>query len=227
MKTMRRQQPPSLHHRPVKINLFYQNNKCEGELPTIQELIQKTRSYRRFYQDQAISEATLRKLVDLARLSASAGNRQPLKYVLSWTPQRNNLIFPCLAWAGYLKQWPGPAEGERPAAYIIVLGDTRISQSFGCDQGIAVQSIMLGAVDQGWGGCILAAINRPQLTQALHIPSYLEILLVLALGKPKESVVVEALPSGGSIEYWRDEEQVHHVPKRDLAELIIDLPEES
>lgn len=192
----------------------------------IQELIQKNRSYRRFYQDKAISEATLRKLVDLARLSASAANRQPLKYILSWTPQRNALIFPCLAWAGYLKQWPGPAEGERPAAYIIILGDTRISQSFGCDHGIAAQSILLGAVEQGLGGCMLGAVNRPQLMQALHIPPHFEILLVLALGKPKETVVVEALPPGGAIEYWRDEHQVHHVPKRELAELIID-PEKS
>lgn len=161
----------------------------------------------------------------MARLSASAANRQPLKYILSWSPQRNELIFPCLAWAGYLKQWPGPAEGERPAAYIIVLGDTRISQSFGCDHGIAAQSILLSAVEQGLGGCMLSAVNRPQLAQALHIPPHFEILLVLALGKPKETVVVEALPPGGAVEYWRDDHQVHHVPKRDLAELLIELPE--
>ena len=111
----------------------------------IEELVMKNRSYRRFYENKSIDNETLKELINLARLSPSAGNLQPLKYILSNTPEKNSLIFPCLAWAGYLKEWPGPQEGERPAAYVVILGDTDITKKFGCGHGIAAQSILLGA----------------------------------------------------------------------------------
>ena len=187
----------------------------------IRDLILKNRSYRRFYQDTPVSIDTLRELVDLARLSASASNKQPLKYMLSCDPQRNALVFQNLAWAGYLKSWPGPEEGERPSAYIIILGDKTISQSFGCDHGIAVQSILLGATEKGLGGCIIGSVQKAELSQALSIPSDYEILLVIALGKPRETVVLEVVGAGGDIKYWRDEQGVHHVPKRSLADIVV------
>ena len=187
----------------------------------IQDLIAANRSYRCFFEKEAISCETLRDLIDLARLSASGANRQPLKYMFSCTPERNERIFPLLAWAGYLKDWPGPAEGERPAAYIVILGDTKISASFGVDHGIAAQSILLGATERGLGGCIIASIQRQALSEALNIDPRYEILLVLALGKPKETVVVEPVGPDGDIKYWRDEQGVHHVPKRDLDKLIL------
>jgi len=187
----------------------------------IRDLVLKNRSYRRFYQDVAISLETLRELVDLARLSASGANVQPLKYILSCDPQRNALVFPCLSWAGYLKDWPGPAEGERPSAYIVILGDKTLKQSFGCDHGIAAQSILLGATEKGLGGCMIGSVNRQQLSAALAIPPHYEILLVIALGKPKEIVVIEAVGPDGNIKYWRDEQGRHHVPKRSLEEIIV------
>jgi nitroreductase len=188
----------------------------------IRKLILKNRSYRRFYEEVPVELETLRGLVDLARLSASAGNLQPLKYILSCDPEKNSLIFPHLRWAGYLKDWPGPPEGERPAAYIIILGDKELSQSFGCDHGIAAQSILLGAVEKGLGGCIIGSIARDELRKALAIPTRYEILLVLALGKPKETVVIEKVGSDGDIRYWRDRQDIHHVPKRALDDIIID-----
>jgi len=187
----------------------------------IRDLIFKNRSYRRFYEEFDINLNTLKELVDLARLSPSARNAQPLKYILSCEPHRNSLIFPHLAWAGYLKDWGGPSEGERPSAYIIILGDTDISASFGCDHGIAAQSIMLGATEKGLGGCIIASIEREGLRKALEIPPQYEILLVLALGKPKETVVIEKVGTNGDIKYWRDSKGVHHVPKRSLDDMIV------
>ncbi|MBE9501437.1 MAG: nitroreductase family protein [Dehalococcoidia bacterium] len=187
----------------------------------IRDLIIRNRSYRRFYQEAAIERETLRELVDLARLSASAANMQPLKYILSCDPQKNALIFPHLAWAGYLKDWSGPGEGERPSAYIIILGDTEVTQSFGCDHGIVAQSILLGATEKDLGGCIIAAVRRQELQKALEIPPRYEILLVLALGKPKETVVIEMVGTNGDIKYWRDSEGIHHVPKRLLDDIII------
>jgi len=187
----------------------------------LRDLILKNRSYRRFYQEVDIKRDNLRELVDLARLSPSARNAQPLKYILSCEPKRNSLIFPHLAWAQYLTGWGGPCEGERPSGYIIILGDTKISGSFGCDHGIAAQSIMLGATEKGLGGCIIASIDRDGLRKALGIPERYEILLVLALGKPKETVVIETVGASGDTKYWRDSDGVHHVPKRQLDDIIV------
>jgi nitroreductase len=185
------------------------------------EIVRKNRSYRKFYQDVAIKPETLRELVDLGRLSASALNLQPLKYVLSCDPKKNDLIFPNLGWAAYLKDWGGPEEGERPSAYIIMLVDTEISRSVGCDHGIAAQSILLGATEKGLGGCMIATVNRKELSKALEIESRYEIVLVIALGKPKETVVIEKIGPDGDVKYWRDGQGVHHVPKRALDNIII------
>ncbi|MEJ2637249.1 MAG: nitroreductase family protein, partial [Calditrichia bacterium] len=161
----------------------------------LKDLVLRNRSYRRFYEDVEISRDVLRELVDLARLSASAANRQPLKYIISSDTAKNSEIFPHLRWAGYLKEWPGPAEGERPAAYIIILGDTSIASSAGCDHGIAAQSILLGAAEKGLGGCMIESIRREALREALELTKRYQILLVIALGKPKEAVVLETVQS--------------------------------
>jgi len=190
-------------------------------IQVIRDLIIENRSCRRFHQEVSIELETLRELVDLARLSASAANRQPLKYILSCEPQKNALIFQCLGWAGALKDWPGPSEGERPSAYIIMLGDTEIAKSFFCDHGIAAQSIFLGAREKGLGGCIHAGVQREELSKAIGIPPRYEILLVLSLGKPREKVVLETLGPDGDFNYWRDSDNVHHVPKRPLDDIII------
>ena len=189
---------------------------------TLKELIRKNRSYRRFHQDVEISKETLLELVDLARLSASGNNLQPFKYMLVCDPDTNARVFPHLGWAGYLKDWDGPEQGERPSAYIIILGDQTIKKSFGCDHGIAAQSIMLGATEKGLGGCMLGSIKRVPLRSEFDIPETMEILLVLALGKPKEIVVIDPVGADGDIRYWRDDEEIHHVPKRALEDLILE-----
>ena len=188
---------------------------------SFRDLVLKNRSYRRFDESHAISRETLVELVSLARCTASAANRQSLKYILSTEPEMNARIFPCLAWAGYLKDWDGPAPGERPSAYIVILLDETIAKNCLCDDGIAAQTILLGAVERGIGGCMIASIQREKLGLELEIPDHFEIRLVLALGKPAESVELEDLGPEGDIRYWRDEEEIHHVPKRKVEELIL------
>jgi nitroreductase len=185
------------------------------------DLVLKNRSYRRFYQKHSVDLKTLEDLVDLARLSASGGNAQPLKYILSSDPKKNALIFPHLTWAAFLKDWPGPEDGERPSAYIIILGDREISQSFGCDHGVTAQTILLGATEKGLGGCIIGTIQRENLRASLEIPARFDILLVLAIGKPKERVIIERVGVSGDTKYWRDDKGVHHVPKRSIEDIII------
>ncbi len=188
----------------------------------IEELVKKNRSCRRFQEDRPLPLDMLRGFIELARLVPSAANLQPLKYILSNTPEKNHLIFACLMWAGYLKEWPGPAEGERPAAHIVILGDKRITENFGCDHGIAAQTILLAAVERGLRGCAIASIQRERLRPALAIPEHFHILLDIALGYPNETIVIEEMKEG-NVKYWRDEQSIHHVPKRPISEIILDL----
>ncbi|UCD32121.1 MAG: nitroreductase family protein [Desulfobacterales bacterium] len=192
----------------------------------IAELIKKNRSCRRFYQDHSLDLEALRELVDLARLSASAANLQPLKYILSCNDEKNALIFSCLKWAGYIKDWPSPPEGERPSGYIIiVVNSKKANEWIGYDCGIASQSILLGAREKRLAGCMIGAINRIQLKNLLDIPNPFKILLVIAIGKPKEKVVIEEVDQDKDIRYWRDQYDVHHVPKRKLDDIIINAYE--
>ncbi|MGI6339225.1 MAG: nitroreductase family protein [Bacteroidales bacterium] len=191
-------------------------------MTNFKDLVLKTRSYRRFDQSYKVESGLLEDLIGLARLSPSAANMQPLKYLLYNTPKDCERIFPSLAWAGYLEDWDGPAPGERPSAYIIILGDTSITGSFNVDHGIAAQTIMLGASEAGLGGCMIGSIKREQLRKELGIPSGFNILLVLALGKPVEKIVIDEAV-GSNIKYWREGDMTHHVPKRPLDELLINL----
>ncbi len=186
------------------------------------ELLRKSRSYRRFNENAKLSKSTLEELVALTRYCPSAANRQPLKFVLSCTGKRNNAIFPCLSWAGYLEDWDGPDKGERPAGYIVILLDTEITDDPSVDHGIAAQSMLLGAAELGIGGCIIGSVDRKRLGEKLSLPARYEILLVVALGEPGEEIIIEN-PIDNDIKYYRDKNQVHHVPKRGLAEVILEL----
>ena len=187
----------------------------------IKDLVRKNRSYRRFYEEKKISEKTLCELIDLARLSPCGRNIQGLRYMLSNIEEKNEKIFKNIFWAGYLKDWDGPKKGERPSAYIVILEDTTLGNINKQDQGIAVQSILLGAVEENLGGCIIGNINKKDLRIELNIDEKYEIALVLALGYPKEEVVIENMGKNNDVKYWRDELLIHHVPKRSLDDLII------
>ena len=188
---------------------------------SIRELARRNRSYRRFDEAEAIAPETLRELVDLTRFCACGKNMQSLRYITVTDEEKRAALFPKLAWAGYLAKWKGPAEGERPAGYVIVLQDQDLDKDYLCDDGIAIQTIMLGATEKGLGGCIMGAINRDKIRELFAIPDNLKILYVLALGKPAETVVIDELDESGDIKYWRDDEDVHHVPKRALSEYLV------
>ncbi|MEG0518105.1 MAG: nitroreductase family protein [Bacteroidales bacterium] len=184
------------------------------------ELIKKSRSYRRFFEEVAIQESELQLMIEATRFSPSSRNIQPLKYFFSNNRELNSKIFPTLGWAGYLTEWDGPVVGERPAAYVIQLLDTNISASASCDHGLTAQSILLQATELGYGGCIIASVKREALQTLLQLPLNLEILQVIALGKPKETVVTDDLKNN-EYKYWREKDGTHHVPKRTLDELIV------
>ena len=187
----------------------------------LKELLMKSRSYRRFDENYAVSTETLKELVELARYVPSTVNSQPLKFKIVNTPDENKKVFECLAWAGLLKDWDGPAEGERPSAYIIILCDLSVGKDKRYDDGICAQTIMLGAAEKGLGGCMFGSVKREKLAENLGIDTEkYSIDLVLALGKPVEEVKIVDLPESGSTAYYRDENNVHYVPKRSVEDLI-------
>lgn len=185
----------------------------------LKDIAKKNRSYRRFYESEPVTVEVLKDLVDTARYAASAANRQPLRYRLVSGAEDCAKVFATLGWAGYLKDWDGPCEGERPAAYIILLGRKDVNSAQ--DEGIMAQTILLAAVEQGLGGCMLGNVKRDQLAEALAIPAPYAVKLVIALGKPKEEVVIDDIPADGDIHYYRDAQQVHHVPKIVTDDLIL------
>ena len=186
----------------------------------LKELVLKNRSYRRFYQNELIEKEQLRQWIDLARLGASGRNAQSLRYVTITNQNLCKQVFENLAWAGYLTDWAGPIEGEQPVAYIIMLNDEQLSKNYFCDDGIAVQNLLLGAVEDGYGACILRAFKEKKLRELLNITEDYSLIQVVALGKPKEEVLIEEMKNE-DIKYWRDKDGVHHVPKRKLEDLVI------
>ncbi len=185
------------------------------------KLVKANRSYRRFDESVRITKKQITQLIDLTRFCPSAGNLQQLKFFYSIDKKTNKLIFPLISWAAYLRNWEGPPAGERPTAYIIMLGPKDISKYLLVDTGIAAHTILLGAVEQGLGGCQIASAKKEELHEVLNLPQDLEIVLVLAIGKPVEQVIIEKVIDPEDIEYWRDDFSVHHVPKRALKDIII------
>lgn len=186
----------------------------------LKELLTRNRSYRRFNENIQVSSGDLRDIVSLATLTASGRNLQPLKYVIVNDKNKCDEIFPALAWAGYLTDWDGPEEGERPAAYLVQCLDLSLTENLLCDDGLQLEALSLGAVAKNLGTCIIKSFNKSKIKEALALPEHLDPRYVLALGVPVEEVVLEPM-IGNEIKYWRDEEKVHHVPKRNLSEILV------
>lgn len=187
----------------------------------IRDYVHRSRSIRRFFEEKQVSRETILELIDIARLCPSARNRQPLRYAISCEAEEANKIRDCLLWALDLPGWGGPAVGERPPAYITIVTGKECIPDPRYDVGIAAQTIMLAAAEKGLGGCIFGSIHRDLLAGVLSLPAKYEIQLVLAIGYPAESVILEPLPVGGDTRYWRDGQGVHHVPKRSLQDILL------
>lgn len=190
----------------------------------LKELVTKNRSYRGFDESRVVTREELLDLVELARLSASSVNMQPLKYRLAWEKEEVARIQKETRWARALADLNLPFEGTRPTAFIIICQDTRISDNFNQfqkDVGISAQSILLGAVEKGLGGCMIGNFTANGIRAAAGLPEHLAPLLVVAIGKPAETIVLTDVLEDGNCRYYRDEKNVHYVPKRRLEDIII------
>jgi nitroreductase len=186
----------------------------------VHELIKNTRSYRRFDKTRPVTEAELRDMIEAARCSGSAANRQRIRFNLVNERGACNEIFENVAFAGYLKEWAGPTESERPQAYIVMMcREESIDTSLAIDMGIAAQSMLLRATELGLGGCMIRSFKKNAVDKILAKEGY-TTAFIIALGKPAETVYLTDVKDG-DIKYFRDENDNHAVPKYSLDELII------
>lgn len=185
----------------------------------LKEMLTADRSIRRFDASKPVSRETLLRLVDLTRLCASGRNAQPLRYRLVTEEAEKEAVYPLLAWAGYYKDWDGPAPAERPAAYLIQCLDTELGKDCLCDDGLQLQAITLGGVTMGLRGCIIKAFNAPGVAKALGLPERYVPRYVLALGVPAEKAEIVEMKDDDFKYFRRDDIQC--VPKRPLSDLII------
>jgi len=188
------------------------------------ELAKANRSYRRFDETRPVGMKQLESWVANARYAASAMNAQPLRYMLCTEENTNAAVFPLTKWAGYLTDWDGPAPGERPTAYVVVLHDTEVKvkpEFVWCDVGLTSQNILLSAREEGFAGCMIASVAWDRLRETLAIDGRYEPLIVIALGAPAEEVHLVDVGADGSIKYYHDEAGAHYVPKRAMDDLVI------
>ena len=183
-------------------------------------LVREARSCRRFVEDERVHNNSLTWLVDMARVCPSARNAQGLRYVIVASPQMCAAIFPHTKWAGALK-WDGPCMGERPTGYIAILTPEKPNKNVYIDVGIAAQTIQLGAQNNGIGCCMHASFKPKECSEILSVPEGMEIALLLGLGIEKEKRIIATMPEDGNVNYWRDANGVHFVPKRELNEVLL------
>jgi nitroreductase len=182
------------------------------------QAVKQRRSIRKFKPDP-IPEGHIEQMIDAARLAPSEANTQPLKYLAVTDPALLPRVFELLKWAAYLAPHGAPPEGRRPAAYVLILVDSRIKQA-GYQRGLgaAAENLMLTALALGAASCWLGAVDAPAAADLFRLPPYLQVDSVVALGYADEIAVTEPLTDG--VKYWRDEKEVHHVPKRGLSEVL-------
>ncbi len=179
------------------------------------------RTIRKFKQID-IPVDTLRKLINAGRLAPSAGNLQPLEYLIVTDNSLKAKVFSTLSWAIYLKPEYNPQNGEEPSAYIIVIVNNKIANNayYKYDVGASVENISISALEENIGCCWIASFNRNKLPEILKIPEGYSIDCVLALGYPLENPTFEDIEKEGSIKYFKDAEGRLHIPKRKLEDVV-------
>lgn len=188
------------------------------------ELVRKNRSYRGYNENRPVTREELTRLVECARLCPSSVNAQPLKYRLVWQKEEVARLQEKTNWAKALTSITLPHPGMCPTAFIVICQDTGIDtslQRYQKDVGIVAQTMLLGAVEMGLGGCMIGNFNAGEVRQVLALPEAMAPLLVVAIGEPAETVVLTEVGPDGSVQYYRDENDVHYVPKRSLEDILI------
>lgn len=188
------------------------------------ELVKKDRSYRGYDENYRVSREEILELVDLTRYTPSAVNRQPLKYYIATDREEVVNIQSMTRWAKSLKNVTLPHEGKGPTGFIVICVDTGICPNIAAclmDVGIVAHTMLLGAVEKGLGGCMIGNFKKREVIHGLNLDKKLEPILIIAVGRPDEKIILTNVGEDGKTTYYRDENDVHYVPKRILKDIII------
>lgn len=191
---------------------------------TVRELAIASRSYRGYDESRKVTREELLDLVDLTRYTPSSVNRQPLKYHIAWEKAEVDQIQSLTKWAAGLPDLQLPYPGTCPTGFIVICLDTKLGPNevqFLKDVGIVAQTMLLAATEEGLGGCMIGNFNPQIMREALHLEEHLKPMLVVAVGRPAEKVVLTEVGEDGSTGYYRDEAGVHYVPKRKLEDILV------
>lgn len=190
------------------------------------DIVKNNRSYRGFDENYTFTKEQLLRYVNLTRFSASSVNAQPLKYIISYEKPQTEVILKMTKWARALPNLKLPRDGMHPTAFIIILQDKDIAPNlarYQKDIGIVAQTITLAAAEEGLGGCMIGNFEPDEVKTTLGLNDSLEPMLIIALGKPNEKIIIEEIDHTDSIKYYRDENDVHYVPKRKLQDIIVEI----
>lgn len=188
------------------------------------DLVKQNRSYRGYDFTRKVTREELVDFVDCARLSASSINAQPFRYFLAYEDDVVARIQPLTGWARALPQLNLPFEGTNPSAFIVICQDLNIGESiprYQKDVGIAAQTILLAAAEKGLGGCMIGNYSAAAVKDELKLADNLAVVLIIAIGKPNEEIVITEINEGDNVQYYRDNNNVHYVPKRKLEDIIL------
>ncbi len=184
---------------------------------SLERLLRRNRSHRGYDTRFIVREDQLRRIIAVNTLTPSARNRQVLRFrpVLS---DEAPAVLPHLRMGGALPELRLPAPGTEPNAFIVVCSTAEESREVSIDLGIAVQSMLLQAVEIGLNGLCIGAFDREAVRRALHLP--LEPLLVVAIGKGAERIELTTVDADAERAYYR-RDGIHYVPKLRTEDLIL------
>ncbi len=190
----------------------------------LMDLIRKNRSYRGYDESYRFTKEEMMEIVEYARLSASSMNAQPLRFFIAWEKDVVDRIQEHTGWAKALPELELPHRGMCPTGFIVICQDKEVQSSastFVRDVGIVAQSMLLAATERGLGGCMIGSFSAKGIREACQLSENLQPMLVVAMGKPAEKVVLLDVEEGESLNYYRDENDVHYVPKKKLEDIVL------
>ena len=190
----------------------------------LKDLLIADRSCRGFSQDRRVTKEELTEFVDLTRYAPASLNIQPLKYYVVAEKEMVDQVFALTGWAKMRPEYNLPHEGKEPTGFVVICQDTAIDANtnrFLKDVGIVAHTMLLAATEKGLGGCMLGTFKAGSLSTLLNMPETIKPILVVAFGKPDEKIVLTEIPEDGDSRYYRDENDIHYVPKRSLEDILL------
>ena len=187
------------------------------------DLVMKSRSCRGFDSDKKVKIEDIKTLISYVRYCPQARNLQALKYRIVTEDKEVKVLQDNTVYGGALPKLNLPFDNQEPTSFIVICLDKTINDNMEAhkiDIGIVAQTILLGAQEMGIDGIMIGSFHKKNIQEGLALDENYEIGLVIPLGYSVETTKIVDYETG-SINYYRDSENVHYIPKRKLEELII------